>query len=115
MGCLGTGDSEKGEKFGSLRIITSYRKDVDELVRAHVPRGEIWDREKTRIQQYIKTNGHQSLDSLNEQFGTSVENLIGEFSEYSTAVAATGHTSSLVIAALENDTAFVRDPRTSLV
>eukprot|EP00972_Heterocapsa_arctica_P001347 197039-Heterocapsa_arctica.AAC.1 len=29
MGCLETGDSEKGEKFGSLRIITSYRKDVD--------------------------------------------------------------------------------------
>eukprot|EP00972_Heterocapsa_arctica_P021175 3118082-Heterocapsa_arctica.AAC.1 len=115
MGCLGTGDSEKGEKFGSLRIITSYRKDVDELIREHVPRGEKLDRTKTKLHEFITTNGHQSLDSLHKQFGASMENLIGKFSEYSTSVAATGHTSSLVIASLENDTSFVRDPRAFLV
>eukprot|EP00972_Heterocapsa_arctica_P015075 2219207-Heterocapsa_arctica.AAC.1 len=35
--------------------------------------------------------------------------------EYSTAVAATGHTCAVAIAALENETVFVRDPRAFLV
>eukprot|EP00972_Heterocapsa_arctica_P073052 10791291-Heterocapsa_arctica.AAC.1 len=43
-GCVGSGESEKGEKFGSLRVITSYRKDVDELIRSHVPRDEKWEK-----------------------------------------------------------------------
>eukprot|EP00972_Heterocapsa_arctica_P073620 10871127-Heterocapsa_arctica.AAC.1 len=49
MGRVGTGDSENGEKFGSLRIITSYRKDVDELVRARVPWGEKNGRRRKQI------------------------------------------------------------------
>eukprot|EP00972_Heterocapsa_arctica_P023550 3470248-Heterocapsa_arctica.AAC.1 len=31
-GCVGSGDSENEEKLGSLIIIMSYRKDVDQLV-----------------------------------------------------------------------------------
>eukprot|EP00972_Heterocapsa_arctica_P092465 13638800-Heterocapsa_arctica.AAC.1 len=82
------------------------RKDVDELVRNHVPRGENWEREKAKILQFIKANGHQSLDFLNNHFGTPIEDLIGSFAEYNTAVAATGHTCSIAIAALENYIAF---------
>eukprot|EP00972_Heterocapsa_arctica_P105060 15479422-Heterocapsa_arctica.AAC.1 len=55
-GRVGSGESEKGEKFGSLRDIASYRKDVDELVRSHVPRDEKWEKIKTKIRQYIRTN-----------------------------------------------------------
>eukprot|EP00972_Heterocapsa_arctica_P026455 3896401-Heterocapsa_arctica.AAC.1 len=83
MGCVGSGDSEKEEKFGSLRIITSYRKDVDQLVREYVPGGELWDKKNANIHEYIKPNGQQSLNFLQNQFKVTMENLIGEFSEYS--------------------------------
>eukprot|EP00972_Heterocapsa_arctica_P109826 16169826-Heterocapsa_arctica.AAC.1 len=63
-GCVGSGDSEKGEKLGSLRVITSYRRDVDELIRSHVPRGETWENKRTKIRQYLRVNGHHSLQSL---------------------------------------------------
>eukprot|EP00972_Heterocapsa_arctica_P076690 11312227-Heterocapsa_arctica.AAC.1 len=48
-------------------------------------------------------------------FAIPLERLVAEFTEYNTAVAATGHTSPLVIASLGNSTAFVRDPRALLV
>eukprot|EP00972_Heterocapsa_arctica_P086617 12768815-Heterocapsa_arctica.AAC.1 len=105
-GCVGSGESEKYKKLGSLRVITSYRKDVDELIRSHVPRDERWEKVKTKIRQLIRANGHHSLEFLNEHLKVPMEKLIREFTEYNTAVAATDHTCSIAIAALENDTVF---------
>eukprot|EP00972_Heterocapsa_arctica_P077508 11433403-Heterocapsa_arctica.AAC.1 len=105
-GCIGSGDPGKGLTFGSLRVIASYRKDVDELICCHVPRDENWQSERTMIRQYIKVNGHQSLRSLSTLFNVRPNRLLGGFSEYSTAVSATGHTCAVAIAALDNDTAF---------
>eukprot|EP00972_Heterocapsa_arctica_P070020 10343312-Heterocapsa_arctica.AAC.1 len=96
-GCVGTGESEKGETFGTFRIITSYRKDVDKLVRTQVPRSEMWEKKTTMIRQYIRANGHQSLEFLRDYFEAPLKYLIGEFTEYRTAVAATGHTCSLLL------------------
>eukprot|EP00972_Heterocapsa_arctica_P032152 4737293-Heterocapsa_arctica.AAC.1 len=62
-GCLGTGDSEKGDMFGSLNIVISYRKDVDELVRAHVPRGESWEKEKLGSNNTLKPMATKALIS----------------------------------------------------
>eukprot|EP00972_Heterocapsa_arctica_P111124 16360215-Heterocapsa_arctica.AAC.1 len=58
---VGTGDSDNGETFGSLRAVMSYKKDIEQLIRYHVPRGEDWDTLKAPIYQLIKTNGHQRL------------------------------------------------------
>eukprot|EP00972_Heterocapsa_arctica_P043554 6430074-Heterocapsa_arctica.AAC.1 len=90
-------------------------KDVDELIRSHVPRGETWEKERTKIRQHVRVNGHHSLQSLSKLFKVPLDRLLGEFTEYSTAVAATGHTCAVAIAALENETVFVRDPRAFLV
>eukprot|EP00972_Heterocapsa_arctica_P109324 16097869-Heterocapsa_arctica.AAC.1 len=51
-GCVGSGEPGKGEKLGSLRVITSYRKDVDKLIRSHVPRCETWEKERANIRQH---------------------------------------------------------------